>query len=244
MESFDKSMFKTEIINEPKNIVNTIMELSELLSESNREILEIEEMNFLEKILSKDINKFSKILIKQNDAMCTFLNVVQGLVFVNMTNITVMDEVLSKLSDCSGKNNEYIDLAKNYIESAINISKKSTRMLNNHENLLNDLKIKMLKKNNLDEEQNDLIEQLNREIDYKKRLDEEQNLKIDDLFEIIDSKNQIDREQDSSIKKIIELLKSKNKIDKEQSRQIELMKNIIFLQNEKIRIIEEKLNSH
>ena len=232
-----------ELRKNPNAIANAIATLAEDIETCKGDLTKIKHRSIFKKIFKNNIRDLADAMIKQNDTISTFLNIIQSLIFINVNNIIMLGGIMEKLKmhekarGLSG--NKYINLAKEYLIESISAAQKTNKKLIDNESNIIDIKNKIIEKNKLDEEQSRLINKLERDLSRKNNLDDDQTQKIKQLFSAISDKERIDKSQNVKINEIVGILKEKDALDKTQSEEIKLINGQIKINYNKIKELEK-----
>ncbi len=239
--TFDKKIKKN-----PKKIADMIVDLSKEIKECKEDLSQIKERGFFKKLFTNNVRDLSEVMIKQNDSISLFLNIVQSLIFLNMNNLIVIAGIQKALfkheEKDSLKENEYYNIACEYIETAVDSARKTVDKLDAQESDIGNIKEKLLQKKRIDDEQNKLINDICQRFGEKKLLDDKQTQEIEHLHKDIESRQNTDAEQDIKIFQIIKVLKEKDKLDSNQSGEIEKITEVIKGNMEKLDRLENRIN--
>lgn len=227
----------------PNAIAIAIITLAEDIETCKGDLTKIKNRSIFKKMFKNTTRELADTMIKQNDTISTFLNIIQSLLVINLNNIVMLGGIMEKLNmhektrGLSG--NKYINMAKDYLNESITAAQKTNKKLIEHESDIDDIKNKIIKKNKLDEEQSRLINKLERDLSRKNNLDDDQTQKIKQLFSAISDKERIDKSQNVKINEIIGILKEKDALDKTQSEEIKLINGQIKINYNKIKELEK-----
>lgn len=213
-----------EIRKDPKKLGEMIVALAEDIESCKDDLTELKERNVFKKLFSNNTRDLADSMLKQQDTISMFLTIVQSLIVLNFSNTAVLagihDEIAKHEKGRGDFSNSYLNMAKEYLAQSIESAKRINEELDGHGQAIETLNGSLNKKDALDKEQTELINELIRKNQLKEDLDRKQSKQIEDHANRLTQKEVTDAEQS----KAIELLQSehvrKNKVDDQQSSEI------------------------
>lgn len=171
----------------PSNIAELITDLAQRIESNKSDLNSILNQDWWDRTFSKsgNIKALAENLIKQNDTISTFLNIVQALIAWNMSNSIYIHEVIRQLDYLSKKRgidkNTYMGIAKTYLQeglyAAVQTKKKFDSINSSIDTLKTDISNKIKKGNDQDR----LINNLFSYVKEIKGIDDKQNELICEL---------------------------------------------------------------
>ena len=161
MNQLVKITLDPDIKNDPKTISDLITKIAEEIEECKDDLMEIKNRSFWKKMFSSNTRDLADAILKQNDTISVFLNIVQALIMFNMHNLVLLSEIqneLCKHEESKGDfQNKYINMAKEFITESYNSAVTYKNKIEKQERNFELIKTDLINKNKLDEKQNKLI---------------------------------------------------------------------------------------
>jgi ribosomal protein S13 len=232
----------------PEEIADMITSLAEDIELTKGNLVEIKDRKWYQRIFADNTSDLAESMIAQNDTISTFLTIVQYLLVLNMNNIVVLGGIIDKINEqeeargISG--NKYINMAKDFLQESITAAQKTKSKFSEHETKIEEIAARIIRKGQLLEKQQYLINQLEDDLVTQKHLDEEHTKKIRKLaFKLTQIEN-IDKNHDEKIKEILEILNEQDRIDQLHTKEIEEIKEYIGNTQTYIQEFEEKVSKN
>lgn len=181
-----KSMGK-DLSSDPVKIAELIRDVAKNIGQCKNNLNEIKDRGFFKRLFSNSTKDLTSAVIVQNDAMSTFMNIVQAILFLNMSNTKTLGDVskhLLKTDQTLGSAvDDYTKLAVDFIDTFV--------LANEHsQNELDKIRNQILEKQKIDEEQDEKIgflidshTDLKMELKSKQMIDENQELMLAKISE-------------------------------------------------------------
>jgi len=170
---------------QPLQLSSKIKELAEALSQSNKEIKNIQNRNIFQKLFCNNIRDLANVIIEQGNIISGFLELIKGIIFFQIGNLSTLmelrDGLLKERDDIDEAGKSYIDLAISFIDEAL----KTTKFYNDKfvfvESKLSEIQKHLTEKAKIDEEQNKAIQSIERLIEDKNKIDDHQNNRLNNI---------------------------------------------------------------
>jgi hypothetical protein len=108
-----------EVRDNPQRIAQMIIELADDIEICQNDLSKLKERKLFKRIVSNNTKDLADAMIKQNDTISLFLNIVQALIMFNMNNTVILAEIQRELSmHEKGRGdfqNKYVAMAQEYI---------------------------------------------------------------------------------------------------------------------------------
>jgi len=207
----------------------------------------IKDRSWFQRITNNNTADLADAIIRQNDTIQTFFNIVQAIIFLNMNNTYMLGQIMKNLKgfqdDQQLIDNELFDMSAQFLQSALVAAENANNKIDSHEKSLNDISEQFVKKAKLDEEQNKQIEKLNTTIIEKEKIDKEQTERIGQIKSGLQARTEVDKRQNQKIHEIFEVLGQKELLDKTQSEELKNIHEIIINSNAMIKLLDNKTKS-
>ena len=238
----------SEIRNNPKEISKLIINLAEDIEACKGDLTKIKNRSFFKKIFSSNTADLADMMIKQNDTISLFLNIVQSLIMFNMHNLVMLGEIqkeLCKHEKSKGTyQNKYVQMAKEYITESYNAAFAVKRKIEYQEENLEQIKVDLINKNKLDMEQSQQISQLKSEIWSLDKTYNEQATVIRNLREELSKKGSIDTKQSKIIIGLHRQLEKNDRLDNLQNQLIKKIETVVLNLEEQINELNKKSENY
>jgi chromosome segregation ATPase len=206
------------IANNPKSIAELIVQLANDIDSCKNDLSTIKDRGWWDKLTSNNTKDLASAMLKQNDTITLFLNIVQSIIMLHMHNTLVLGQIQEHLNmhERSKGNfeNKYTNMAKEFISQSYNAAISLKNKIENNEQTLLDIKNDIISKNEIDEQQTLLINQLRTDIDEHEVLDKEQHKIIQELKNELLEHDAIDNALKQTIRGLKNELKEHEKLDK------------------------------
>lgn len=242
-----------ELRSNPKLLANMIVQLSTEINECRNNLTELKERDFWKRTFSNNTRDLADAMIKQNDTISTFINIVQVLIGFNLHNAVVLGGIVQELSKVSGNisltENEYFNLAKDYISETFTAAQKTNKKFDEFGNSINSINNELVEKKQIDDEQTKILNLLKQKYEEKEKLDEFQTKEIENLKKSKVEKDLLDKQQNDELDILQKAKIEKDNLDNEQNNKINQLSNEILqlkeiiesLTNKKISELDNKL---
>lgn len=195
-----------ELRSNPKQLAEMIVQISTEINECRNDLSELKERVFWKRTFSNNTRDLADAMIKQNDTISTFINIVQVLIGFNLHNAVVLGGLHQELSKVSGNasvtENEYFNLAKDYISETLTAAQNTNTQFDKFNNSLSSIKQELKEKEDIDREQTEILNRLKQKYEDKDLLDKQQSEDIEHLKKTNVAKESLDNEQSSKIMKL------------------------------------------
>ena len=172
-----------ELRSNPKEIANMIAIISKDIEDCRNDITNIKDRSFWNRLFSNNTRDLADTLIKQNDTISTFVNIVQVLIGFNLYNANFLSVLYNELTKVAGEakatNNEYFQLAQDYIFETLKATKKANKKFDEYDNSISEIKTELKEKEQLDKEQTVILTFLKQKYAQKDKLDRQQSESIE-----------------------------------------------------------------
>lgn len=125
-----------EVRRDPKQLANMIVDLAKEIEACKDDLKQIRERNVFKRIFSNNSRDVAEVLIRQNDSMSLFLQIVQALTFLNFYNTAVLGGIQEQLCRFQNKRGEftskYLQMANEYISEALTSARGINDQLDTH----------------------------------------------------------------------------------------------------------------
>jgi len=230
------------VANNPKSIADLIVQLAHDIDSCKNDLSSIKDRGWWDKIVSNNTGDLASAMLKQNDTITLFLNIVQSIIMLHMHNTLILGQIQEHLNmhERSKGNfeNKYTNMAKEFISQSYNAAISLKNKIENNEQTLLDFKKDIILKNEIDEQQTHLINKLRIDIDEHEIMDKEQHKTIQELKEELLEHDAIDEALRMTISGLKDTLKNHEILDKEQSQTIVELKEELLKHDE----IDSKLH--
>lgn len=221
-----------ELRSNPKELANMIATLSKDIKDCRNDLTGIKDRSFWKRTFSNNTRDLADALIKQNDTVSTFVNIVQVLIGFNLHNAVVLGGLYDEMTKVSGEakttNNEYFQLAQDYIGETLKAAKNTNEKFDEFGNSISNINTELKEKEQIDREQSEILSFLKQKYAEKEKLDIQQSEDIEHLKRKNDEKDELDTKQSVKI----------NELEKE----IEVLKQLLEEHTKiKIKEIDDKL---
>nr|WP_144925377.1 hypothetical protein [Paenibacillus bovis] len=119
---------KHNLKNNPSQIGESIVELAQAIEDAKWDIEEIKKRGFWKRLTNNNTRDLAETFMKQNDTISGFLTIIQGIIFLSMNNVVVLGgimDALNKQEDTNNlRDNQYFNLAKDYLSEALKSAEK------------------------------------------------------------------------------------------------------------------------
>lgn len=187
----------------PKELAKTIVTLSKDIEECRNNLTSIKDRSFWKRTFSNNTRDLADSLIKQNDTISTFMNIVQVLIGFNLHNAVVLGGLYEELNNVSGQtkvsNNEYFQLAQDYIGETLIVAKKTNKKFDEFDSSISNINVELQKKKQIDEEQSKIITFLKQKYHEKDKIDKRQSDEIELLKKSNTEKDKLDSQQSEKL---------------------------------------------
>lgn len=226
-----------EIGNDPARIGRLIHELASDIDSCRGDLSVIQNRSWFKRMFANNSRDLAEAMIKQNDMIFLFLNVVQALIMLNMYNLVflagVQEELVSQEKGRGDFDNKYVQMAKEFLKKSLDNARAVSEKLGAHSEGIERLTNQMEEKRRLDDEQSRLLEELNRKYSDKEEIDREQTRQIEALVRELTKKTAEDGKQTRAIERLRACLADKEHLDLSQSeRLVALERKCDTLENE------------
>lgn len=240
---------KAEVEKDPTSIGEKIAELAYQIEDVKGDLSEIKDRNVWQRLINNNTKDLAVAMIKQNDTISAFLTIVQGIIFLCMTNIVILAGIMDSLKKQENTNefrdNKYIHMATDYLSEAIKAARKSQ----SNEKSIIDIKNRLNEYYKNQEEHKILINNLIKQLSLNTIEDEKKAKIIASLKSKLSNNINVDREQSILISKIKDELLSNNRNDKRRSEliaslklELERQSNTDYEHSNKIEQLERNFN--
>ena len=122
-----------ELRTDPKKIAAIIKEVSESIYECRGDLCEIKKRGYIGRIMNNNVGDLASVMLKQNDAIGVFMNIIQAIIVLNLQNTFMLGQIqqeLANLSEVPGSfSNEYLDMAKEMIDESYQVALNSNKKM-------------------------------------------------------------------------------------------------------------------
>lgn len=245
------------------DLIGTIKDIEESIESSASSIKEIQGRGFFKTMFSSSSKDLVNISQSQNKINELMLGVIQEIITLNVMSYSYLAGVLvefEKMSKDGWQDNEgrlqtLSDNGRNFANTASEIFKKimegskaTQQKIQLNGERIEQLRLYLSQKDELDEQQSEDIfalkealrekgeldslqsqhlSQLTQSLGEKKLLDDQQSKEIAKIITVLDDKGAVDTEQSQQLEKLTMALDEKNRIDSEQSTHLEEMRQIL-----------------
>ena len=116
------------IRNNPQKVGELIFQLAEDIEACKKNLSGIMNRDFFKRVCSNNTCDLEDAMLKQNDTITLFVNIVQSLILLNLNNTVILtgiqDELTKHQKGRGNLSNKYIEIAKEYIAQSIEFSRK------------------------------------------------------------------------------------------------------------------------
>jgi len=257
-----------ERINNPALISQDLYDLGSLLDDNKMELNSIKDRGVFKRMFSNNTADIAEQMLKQNEALSLFLNVLQSVVVLTSYNSVHIANIYEKFNIKTNTDksvtNKYFSYAKEFLQGAMTSTAKVKQKFDTIDENIDRMKQSIGKKDKVDYEQDKIIEelkakllddekkskvaeekllQLEKELTQDKEIDKQQTEKITELSSALNQKEILDKQQTEKIIELSTALNQKNSLDNQQSDKIAEMEILIKNQNEKIKVLEASISN-
>lgn len=237
-----------EVANNPKTIADMIMQLTKDIDNCKGDLSEIKDRGVFKRFFSNNTKDLADAMIKQNDTISLFLNIIQSIIMLHMHNTVVLGKIQEHLhmytASAGDTENKYTNMAKEFITQSYNAALTLKNKIDKHENAVCEIMKQLIDKDKIDEEQSYKIAQINTQFEKHELDDEEQDKKISELENAIEAKSIIDSKQDQVLSEISSELLKHDSIDTVLSHKIDSLNKMMMLKDDIDKIHDATLNEH
>jgi len=169
----------------PSQLASEIKELAEALSQSKKEIEDIQNRNIFQRVFSNNTRDLAQAMIKQGDTISGFLELIKGVIFCQIGNLSTLmalrDGLLKQRDDIDDAGKSYIDLAVSFLDEALTTTKVYRDKFELVESSLSEVQRHLIEKARIDEEQNKTIQSIEKHLEKKNKLDDNQDKRLNSL---------------------------------------------------------------
>jgi len=169
----------------PSQLANEIKELAEALSQSKKEIEDIQNRKIFQRVFSNNTRDLARAMIKQGDTISGFLELIKGVIFCQIGNLSTLmalrDGLLKQRDDIDDAGKSYIDLAVSFLDEALTTTKVYSDKFELVESALSEVQRHLTEKARIDEEQNKTIQSIEKHLEDKNKLDDNQDKRLNSL---------------------------------------------------------------
>jgi len=185
MKELDEIKINKDLRSDPKELASLIISLSNDIEECRNDLTGIKNRKFWKRAFANNTKDLAGALIKQNDSYSTFINIIQVLIGFNLHNAVVLGGLYEELNKISGEagttNNEYFQLAQDYIRDALITTKNTNVKFNEYDTSISNIKSELIKKEQIEKKQSEILHFLKQKYIEKDELDKELNNKLADF---------------------------------------------------------------
>lgn len=185
MKELDEIKINKNLRSDPKALANLIISLSNDIEECRNDLTGIKNRKFWKRAFTNNTKDLADALIKQNDSYSTFINIIQVLIGFNLHNAVVLGGLYEELNKISGEagttNNEYFQLAQDYIRDALFTTKNTNVKFNEYDTSISNIKSELIKNEQIEKKQSEMLHFLKQKYIEKDELDKELNNKLADF---------------------------------------------------------------
>jgi chromosome segregation ATPase len=204
--NLEEIQYDKEIIRSPSKAAQAICDLSAHMADIQAcqgDLQELENRGFFKRMVKNNTADLARVLLKQNATMSAFLNIVQGLVAVNLFNASrlalLYDELLKRGHKVSGANRRFLDFAREYISEACMSAQQFKNQLDGQSQLLDGIRTRLLDQDKKDGEQDRVIQELRRELAGHESSEAEHSKNLQDVQKQLEQKEETDNAQTQRI---------------------------------------------
>lgn len=230
---------KEELQEKPEVIGESIAQLAQAIVDTKGDIEIIKGRGFWKRLTNNNTRDLAEAMMKQNDTISGFLTIVQGVIFLSMNNVVVLGgimDALNKQEDANNlRDNQYFNMAKDYLSEAI----KSAKKIQENEEEIKKVKTKIVEAAHVQEQQREKIEKLTAKMDELLRSKRQQMKEIVQLQQTINVQINENERQNEMIHKLLRNLEDKERQVAQQSEKILALVSANDKQSEQIYQLNE-----
>lgn len=125
---------KQQIIQNPHEVANTIVALSHAIEDAKVNIESIKNRNYWQRLINNNTRDMADALLKQNDTISAFLNLIQGVIFLTVNNLQALLLIQNSLNKHSetdrSMDNALLQRTKECFQEAINTARSNIQNTN------------------------------------------------------------------------------------------------------------------
>lgn len=192
-----------KITKNPKALADMILELAEDIEECKDDLEAIRSRGLFKRLFSNTTRDLADLMIRQNDTISLFLNIVQGLIMLNMYNTAMLgaiqDELCKHEASRGSFQNKYLAMAREYISQSYSAAVTLKGQIDKQHEALDRIREQMVLKNRLDEEQSQLIAQIRERATKHDEVDQLQDQLLVQIQEELAEKTRLDEHQSAML---------------------------------------------
>ncbi len=246
MSELTEFLDRSDLKKNPEEIASMIIALAKELDSCKGDLAQAKERGVWKRLTSNNTRDLAQAIIKQNDTISMFLNIVQSLILLNLNNVAILSGVMEKLSqfeiDRGESSNRYIRMAKEYIQESIRSAQRTTTKIDTLESRLETTKIQLIENAKIDEKQDQLLVSLRSSLHEQHTVDLELEKNVEEIRMQVLAKNSMDEQQTSSIRELQDFVITQASIDSKQTENINKLVELHALLDSKISSLQAKLN--
>lgn len=214
---------KEELQEKPEVIGESIAQLAQAIVDTKGDIEIIKGRGFWKRLTNNNTRDLAEAMMKQNDTISGFLTIVQGVIFLSMNNVVVLGgimDALNKQEDANNlRDNQYFNMAKDYLSEAI----KSAKKIQANEEEIKKIKAKIVETYIVQENQRKQLEKLHAGFDELSSSSEQQAQQLAHLHEKVkEQRNENERQKDIN-EQLLRNLEEKERLIAQQSEKITVL---------------------
>jgi DNA repair exonuclease SbcCD nuclease subunit len=217
------------------DLMETIKNIENAISSSEKAIKEVEGRGFLKNIFSSSSSDLVTISKSQNDIDSLMLSLIQEIITLNVMSYSYLAAVLAEFHknikdgwiDSEGRFQElsengevFANTASNIFEKIIEGSRSTQEKIEFNSERIENFQQSLEKKDALDEQQSQDIANLKSALRDKSSLVEEQSLKIRNLSDSLSLKKNLIDEQSKQMEKFQRLLEQQKLVDEQLNQRL------------------------
>jgi hypothetical protein len=195
-----------ELRSNPNKLANLIVQISTEINECRNDLSALKERSFWKRTFSNNTRDLADSMIKQNDSISTFINIMQVLIGFNLHNAVVLGGLYQELSNVSGNilltENEYFNLAKDYISETLTAAQKTNKKFDEFGNAINSITNELEEKKQIDEEQRKILFTLKQKYDENDKIVKQQSEELNQLNQLKKERDILDNIQNDNIQQL------------------------------------------
>lgn len=196
-------IFSEETMQSPNELANMIIQLADDIDSCKNDLTQIKDRGWFKRLTNNSNRDLAVVLIKQNDSMSLFLEIIKMCIGLNFSNVVFLGALYEQICTQEKSRGQfcsnYLNIAKDFMFATYTSSKKHVQRIENLEQIASSLVQKYNEKERIDQEQNCRLREIDISMSRKSVLDDEQSKAIKKIVQYLRKKDEIDHKQTSDI---------------------------------------------
>ncbi|MFW5628993.1 MAG: hypothetical protein ACOCG6_07160 [Candidatus Cloacimonadaceae bacterium] len=211
----------------PTDLAIGIRELAEDISKNKSDLEKIQNRSAFQRMFSNNTKDLAKSMIAQGDTIAGFMEVVKGIVFCQIGNLSTLmklrEMLIMQKNDVDDAGKDYLNLAINYLDEALNVSKIYDDKFTSVNDSLKKLEDDLTEKTKIEKEHKTTLLAIQKDLARHDKIESEHTDKLMKLEDDLNEKTENDKEQNKKIKDLQDnLAKADKTIATEKDKLIKL----------------------